>query len=120
MAITKVDQEPLIEKIIEDDYLENIQSQLNNYNDAKSSYFSNEEIDLKKINNIYTSHCFLMKNNNESVHAIWEKFDRLENKSIYEEPRSQMNVAAKPFFQTTSEQKNQELNEKNLFLFNQQ
>lgn len=98
MAITKVDQDPLIEKIIEDDYLEN-QSQLNIYNDAKSSYFSNEEIDLKKINNIYTSHCFLMKNNNESVHQIWEKFDKLENKSVVDlEPRSQMNVAAKPFF----------------------
>jgi hypothetical protein len=67
MAIPKVEKEPLIEKIIEDDYLEN-QSQLNQYNDAKSSYFSNEEIDLKKINNIYTSHCFLMKNNQESVH----------------------------------------------------
>ena len=69
MAIPKVEKEPLIEKIIEDDYLEN-QSQLNQYNDAKSSYFSNElqEIDLKKMNNIYTSHCFLMKNCSESVH----------------------------------------------------
>jgi hypothetical protein len=69
MAIPEVKKEPLIEKIIEDDYLEN-QSQLNIYNDAKSSYFSNEiqEIDLKKMNNIYTSHCFLMKNNTESVH----------------------------------------------------
>ncbi len=93
MAIPKVEKEPLIEKIIEDDYLEN-QSQLNQYNDAKSSYFSNDnEIDLKKINNIYTSHCFLMKNTSESVHQIWEKFDNLEKKSLMDSlGHTKMNV----------------------------
>jgi hypothetical protein len=80
------------------------------------------------MNNIYTSHCFLMKNNSESVHQIWDKFDKLENKSQMDSfSQSKMNVAAKPFYQSEkkkggehlyqSENKKGELNEKNLFMF---
>lgn len=72
------------------------------------------------MNNIYTSHCFLMKNNNsESVHQIWDKFDKIENKSLMDSfSQTKMNVAAKPFYQ--SEKKKGELNEKNLFMFDHQ
>ena len=61
-----------------------------------------------------------MKNNQESVHQIWEKFDNLEKKSLEDDSlgHTKMNVLAKPFYQ--SEKKREEkLNEKNLFMFNQ-
>ena len=66
-------------------------NQLEEQYDAKSSYFSNGgsrgqgEINLKTMNNIYTSHCFLINSQNhkqsynESVHQIWEKFDSIDN-----------------------------------------
>lgn len=66
--------------------------------DSKSGFFSNGEsrghnanqanaveINLQKINNIYTSPFFLINSQNhckseiESVYRIWENFDSIEN-----------------------------------------
>lgn len=98
-------EDPLIEKSVEDDYAEN-QSQINkmifhnqNLNqdhfDGKSSIFSNGvdsrgcgnmgEINLRKINNIYTSPFFLINSEknetdkNKSIYKIWENFDKIDN-----------------------------------------
>jgi len=43
------------------------------------------EINLRKINNIYTSPFFLINaekskpDNNESIYKIWENFDKIDN-----------------------------------------
>lgn len=91
--------DPLIEKSVEEDYPEN-QSQINRMIkqnqeqfDGKSSIFSNYdnrsvpgvgEINLGKVNNIYTSPFFLINSEKtqnakmESIYKIWENFDSIE------------------------------------------
>lgn len=92
-------QDPLIEKSVEDDFAETQLHKLPKHNqaadqfDGKSSIFSHGgsnpnlgEINLKKINNIYTSPFFLINSSkneqhleNENVYKIWENFDKINN-----------------------------------------
>lgn len=99
MAITtapRQEQEPLIDGTVDDRSIINkmiyhAQVHATEPFDAKSSYHSNgdvnqggsAEINLQKINNIYTSPFFLINSNRqndvESVYQIWEQFDSIEN-----------------------------------------
>jgi len=80
---------------MEDDFADHNILRLNPDGDCKSSIFSNNgsgrnfvagtEINLKKINNIYTSPFFLINSekneqmNTESVKKIWQNFDSIDN-----------------------------------------